>query len=272
MDTGFHFGWVYSRGWQRMGAVCLTFQETVKIFPKLVVFYIPTSKGKFFTFPENKSFNRYQICRCSLPVHGLFFKSKNSLPNLKGQIYEHFLDLDLDLTWETVVQPRVTEILLFASEIFVVLQFTVKFMVLQDNFLCGARYQLKVKFVCDYPTVPILFVKNILYLPNCISVSLSKVNQQYMCMCPWTRYPAGLTTAPYLCCYHTVLIITDWKPSWSRKSSNVVLAIENSLNSQLNFKSEYQFPSLLATVPTAIETPWPRQHLQSKHLVGVASL
>lgn len=79
-----------------MGAVCLTFQKTDKIFPKLVVFYIPTSKGKFLTFPENKSFNnRYHICRGSLPVHGLFFKSKNSLPNLKSQIYEHFLDLDL---------------------------------------------------------------------------------------------------------------------------------------------------------------------------------
>lgn len=115
VDTGFHFGWVYSRGWQRMGAVCLTFQKTDKIFPKLVVFYIPTSKGKFFTLPENKSFNKFQICRCSLPVHGLFFKSKNSLPNLKCQIYKHFLDLDL--TWETVVQPRVTEILLFASKI-----------------------------------------------------------------------------------------------------------------------------------------------------------
>lgn len=81
------------------------------------------------------------------------------------------------------MQPRVTEILLFASEISVVLQFTVKCMVLEDTFLCGARYQLKVKFVCDYPTVPILFVKNILYLLNCISVSLSKKSISNTCVC-----------------------------------------------------------------------------------------
>lgn len=139
-------------------------------------------------------------------------------------------------------------------------------MVLQNTFLCDARYQLKVKFVCDYPTVPILFVKNILYLLNCISVSLSKVNQQYMCCAPWTWYPAGLTTTLYLCCYHTVLIMTDWKTSWSRKSPNVVLAIENLLNSQLNFKSVYQFRSVLATFHTAVETPWPWQLLRRKRL------